>query len=149
YDLRAALLELGLDDGGLRRHGIRLLKVGMLFPMEPSIVREFARGLDELFVVEEKRSFVELFIRDVLYNQAERPRVVGKYDERDAPLVPANGELDADRIAQLVASRLERKVKLDSITARVALLEALRERPTPLTMARQPYFCSGCPHNRS
>ncbi|PYN96106.1 MAG: 2-oxoacid ferredoxin oxidoreductase [Candidatus Rokuibacteriota bacterium] len=149
YDLRAALLELGLDDGGLRRHGIRLLKIGMLFPMEPSIVREFARGLEELFVVEEKRSFIELFIRDVLYNQAERPHVVGKYDEHGKPLVPANGELDADRIAQLVASRLERKITLDSITARVALLEALRERPAPLTMARQPYFCSGCPHNRS
>ena len=149
YDLREALLELGLDDEALRRHGIRLLKIGMMFPMEPSIVREFARGLEELLVVEEKRSFIELFIRDTLYNLTERPRVVGKQDEQGKPLVPANGELDADRIAQLVASRLERKVRLDSITARVALLEALRERPAPLTMARQPYFCSGCPHNRS
>src|SRR5204863_919089 len=145
YDLREALLELGLDDEALRRHGIRLLKIGMMFPMEPSIVREFARGLEELLVVEEKRSFIELFIRDTLYNLTERPRVLGKQDEQGKPLVPANGELDADRIAQLVASRLERKVRLDSITARVALLEALRERPAPLTMARQPYFCSGCP----
>src|SRR5712664_3583263 len=149
YDLREALAELGLDDAALRQHGIRLLKIGMLFPMEPTIVREFARGLEELLVVEEKRSFIELFIRDTLYNLTERPRVVGKQDEQGKPLVPANGELDADRIAQLVASRLERKVRLDSITARVALLEALRERPAPLTMARQPYFCSGCPHNRS
>src|SRR2546428_149782 len=149
YDLREALLELGLDDEALRRHGVRLLKIGMMFPMEPSIVREFARGLEELLVVEEKRSFIELFIRDTLYNLTERPRVVGKQDEQGKPLVPANGELDADRIAQLVASRLERKVRLDSITPRLALLEALPARPAPLTMARQPYFCSGCPHNRS
>ena len=79
----------------------------------------------------------------------ERPRVVGKQDEHGRPLVPANGELDADKIALLLASRLERKMALESITARVALLEALRERPAPLTLARQPFFCSGCPHNRS
>ena len=149
YDLREALAELGLDDAALRRYGVRLMKLGMLFPMEPGIVREFARGLEELLVVEEKRAFCELFIRDILYNQSERPRVVGKYDLEGRPLVPADAELDADRIAQIVATRLERKIHLESITARVALLQALRERPQPVTLARQPYFCSGCPHNRS
>jgi indolepyruvate ferredoxin oxidoreductase len=149
YDLREALSELGLGDAELERYGIRLLKVGMLFPLEPGIVRDFARGLEEILVVEEKRSFVELFVRDVLYNLSVRPRVVGKRDEQGGALVPAHGELDADRIAQIVARRLERRVPLGSITARVALLEALRERPAPLTLARQPYFCSGCPHNRS
>jgi indolepyruvate ferredoxin oxidoreductase len=148
-DLREALRELGLDDAALRRYGVRLLKIGMLFPMEPGIVREFARGLEELLVIEEKRAFCELFIRDILYNQAERPRITGKHDLEGRPLVPADAELDADRVAQIVAARLERRVQLDSITARVALLEALRQRPTPLTLARQPYFCSGCPHNRS
>src|SRR2546427_7880820 len=149
YDLREALAELGLDDAALGHHGIRLLKIGMLFPMEPTIVREFAAGLEELLVIEEKRAFCELFIRDVLYNQAVRPLVLGKRDERERPVVPADSELDADRIAQIVASRLERRLHLESITARVALLEALRQRPASLTLARQPYFCSGCPHNRS
>jgi indolepyruvate ferredoxin oxidoreductase len=149
YDLREALTELGLDNAALRQYGIRLLKLEMLFPMEPGTVREFARGLEEILVVEEKRAFCEMFIRDILYNQAERPRVVGKSDQNGRPLVPADSELDADRIAQIVAARLERRVHLDSITARVALLEALRQRPAPLTLSRQPYFCSGCPHNRS
>ena len=142
YDLREALRELGLDDAALRRHGIRILKVGMLFPMEPGIVRGFARGLEEILVVEEKRSFVEMFLRDVLYNDAVHPRVVGKRDEQGRPLVPAGVE-------QIVSSRLAKRLHLESITARVALLEALRERPAGLTLARQPYFCSGCPHNRS
>jgi len=149
YDLREALAELGLDNAALRQYGIRLLKIEMLFPMEPGTIREFSRGLEELLVVEEKRAFCELFIRDILYNQAERPRVVGKSDEHGHPLVPADGELDADRIAQIVAARVERRIHLESITARVALLEALRQRPAPLTLTRQPYFCSGCPHNRS
>ena len=149
YDLREALRELGLDDGELRRHGIRLLRIGMLFPMEPGIVKEFARGLEEILVVEEKRSFVEMFIRDILYNQAVRPRVVGKRDAEGTPLVPAHGELDADRIAQIVAARLERRISSSAITARVALLESLHNRPAPLTLARQAFFCSGCPHNTS
>ncbi|MFQ5948346.1 MAG: indolepyruvate ferredoxin oxidoreductase family protein, partial [Acidimicrobiia bacterium] len=149
YDLREALAELGLDDDALRRYGIRLLKIGMLFPLEPGVVREFASGLEELLVVEEKRPFVELFIRDILYNQTERPRVVGKRDEHGQILVRSNNELDADSIAQIVATRLARRLSLESITARVALLEALRDRPTSVTLARQPYFCSGCPHNRS
>ena len=149
YDLREALAELGLDNAALRQYGIRLMQIEMMFPMEPGTIREFARGLEELMVIEEKRAFCELFIRDILYNQTERPRVVGKHDEQGRPLVPADAELDADRIAQILATRLERRIHLDSITARVALLEALRQRPAPLTLARQPYFCSGCPHNRS
>ena len=149
YDLRQGLRDLGLDDDALQRHGIRLLKIGMLFPMEPGIIREFARGLEELFVIEEKRGLMELFIRDILYNQAERPRVVGKRDAEGRVLVPVDGELDADRVAEIVATRLEARLGLDSLRARLALYEALRERPAALTLTRQPFFCSGCPHNRS
>ncbi len=149
YDLREALRELGLGDAELRRYGIRLLHLRMLFPLEAGTIREFARGLEELLVIEEKRGLVELFIRDVLYNERERPRIVGKHDLEGRPLVPVNGELDADRIAQIVAARLEPRVQLESVTARVALLEALRERPQLITLARTPFFCSGCPHNRS
>ena len=149
YDLRQALADLGLDDGVLRRHGIRLLKLGMLFPLEREIVREFARGLDEVLVVEEKRGFVELLLREALYELAERPRIVGKRDDAGQILVPADGELDADSIARIVARRLDRRVRLDSVRARVADIEAARERPVALTLARPPYFCSGCPHNRS
>src|SRR4029453_15665724 len=117
--------------------------------MEPSIARHFARGLDEILGVEEKRSFIEMFLRDTLYNDAVHPRIVGKRDELGRPLVPANGELDADRVAQLVATRLERKLQLEPLTARVALREAMRGGPAGLTLARPAYFCSGCPHNRS
>src|SRR5260370_41639606 len=122
---------------------MRWVERGGVWGVESVVVGEFGGGLQELFVVEEKRSFVETFIREVLYNQSDRPLVVGKQDEQGRPLVPANGELDADRIALLLATRLEKKINLGSITARVALLEALRERPAPLTLARQPFRCSG------
>ena len=149
YDVRQALLELGLDDEGLRRHGIRLLKMGMLFPMEPRIVREFARGLEEILVVEEKRAFLEMFAKDILYGMPDRPRIVGKRDEEDRLLVEVVGELDPDLIARAIAKRIARKLRIDSVEARIRHIDELKRRPKPLSLARTAYFCSGCPHNRS
>jgi len=149
YDVRQALRELGLDDEALRRHGIRILKMAMLFPMEPRIVREFARGLQEILVVEEKRSFLETFAKDTLYGLPDRPRIVGKQDEEERLLLPIVGELDPDAIARAIAKRLARKMRVESAEARIRHLDELKGRPTTLSLARTAYFCSGCPHNRS
>ena len=149
YDVRQALRELGLDDAALRRNGIRLLQMGMLFPMEPRIVREFARGLEEILVVEEKRPFLEMFAKELLYGAPDRPRIVGKQDEEERPLLPAIGELDSDLIARAVARRLARKLRVESAEARIRHLDEVTGRPRTLTLARSAYFCSGCPHNRS
>jgi indolepyruvate ferredoxin oxidoreductase len=154
YDVREVLHQFGLDEAGLERHGIRLLKVGMLYPMEPTIVRQFARGLQEILVVEEKRSFIELFIRDVLYNEAERPLIVGKKDENGRFLVPGYSELDADILADVLAQRLRQRLPSEPIEARLAIIHG-EKASISLTVngsampARTPYFCSGCPHNRS
>jgi indolepyruvate ferredoxin oxidoreductase len=149
FDVRQALAELGLDDTALRRHGIRILKMGMLFPMEPRIVREFARGLQEVLVIEEKRAFLELFAKDILYGLPERPQIVGKCDEEERPLVPIVGELDADLVARAIAKRVARKLRIASVEARIQHLEDVRRRPRPLQLQRSAFFCSGCPHNRS
>ena len=154
-ELRQALGDLGLDDDGLRRFGIRLLRLQMVWPMEPEIVRRFAGGLDEILVLDEKRAFIELFVRDILYGRAGAPRVVGKTDERGRRLVPADGELSADRIAAVVADRLRSGVLGGevgalpvAVEARLALIEAAAAAGAA-EVARTPYWCSGCPHNRS
>jgi indolepyruvate ferredoxin oxidoreductase len=149
YDVRQALSELGLDEAALRRYGIRILKMGMLFPMEPRVVREFARGLQEILVVEEKRSFLEMFCKDLLYGTTDRPQVVGKLDEEDRPLLPPIAELDSDLVARAIARRLARRIRIDSVEARIQHLDELKRRPKPFTLARTAFFCSGCPHNRS
>jgi indolepyruvate ferredoxin oxidoreductase len=152
YDVRQALKELGLDEDGLRHYGIRLLKIGLLYPIDDAVLREFASGLEEVFVIEEKRSFIESMLRDALYNLSERPRIVGKRDENDAPLVKAYGELDSDDIAALLYRRLTQRIPSEALHNRVAELATL---PLPLTLpmvsstARTPYYCSGCPHNTS
>jgi indolepyruvate ferredoxin oxidoreductase len=149
YDVRQALHELGLDDETLRRVGIRILKLGMIYPLESGIVRQFARGLEEILVVEEKRSFIELFTRDILYHAADRPAIVGKFDEEGHPLLPMHGEIDSDRLAQVIAERLLRRRRIASVAAGAARLAALKTRDIELSLARPAYFCSGCPHNRS
>ena len=149
YDVKEALATLGLDDAALQRYGIRLLRIGMLSPMEPSIVRRFADGLEEILVIEEKRSFAELFIRDILYNQAVRPRIAGKRDEQGRYLIPADRELDADRLVPILAARLRDRVPVPPV-APPPTPGAAADGPVAIpAVARQAYFCSGCPHNRS
>ena len=147
YDLRQALMDLGLDDEGLARAGIRLLKLGMIFPLEPTILYEFADGLEEILVVEEKRSFIEMFAKDLLYGRENAPRIFGKKDEEVRRLFRADYELDADEIADVLARRLSGRVTMDFPDGRPAARD-LSAGTMPL-LARQPYFCSGCPHSRS
>jgi len=149
YDVKEALGELGLDDPALERYGIRILKLGMIWPVEPRIVREFASGLEEIVVIEEKRPFLETFSKEILYGGPDQPRVVGKTDEEGQPLLPIHGELDADVITRAIAKRILRRLPIESVEARVRYLDRVKHRAVPLTLARTPYFCSGCPHNRS
>ncbi|MCW2983333.1 MAG: Indolepyruvate ferredoxin oxidoreductase, partial [Conexibacter sp.] len=151
YELVQALGDLGLDQRALERAGVRLMKVGMLYPHDSEAFRAFGAGLDEILVVEEKLPFLETALRDALYGTADAPRIVGKRDGQGAPLLSPESDLDADAIAVALAARLSQRVRLDSVDARVALIEARRtttQRTAP-TLARTPMFCSGCPHNTS
>jgi indolepyruvate ferredoxin oxidoreductase len=151
HDLRQALRDLGLGDRELGRAGIRVLRLGMIWPLEPRAMRDFAAGLDELLVVEEKRPFVEAQLKELLYGTPDGPRIVGKQDERGKPLLPAELDLDADTVARVLGRRLAaRGIHVDSVEARQRKLSEVAKRRAPLPMAaRAPFFCSGCPHNTS
>ncbi|MDD3675696.1 indolepyruvate ferredoxin oxidoreductase family protein [Thauera propionica] len=148
-DLNQAFLEMGLDDAALRRHGIRILKMGMLFPMEPTIVREFAQGLEEIFVIEEKRPFLEMFAKQVLYGMANAPRIVGKFDEEERELLPHYGEFESDTIVRALLKRLSRKTRIESAENWLKRLDEIHSRNKLPTAVRTAWYCSGCPHNTS
>ncbi len=148
-DLNQAFLEMGLDDAALRRYGIRILKMGMLFPMEPTIVREFAQGLEEIFVIEEKRPFLEMFAKQVLYGMANAPRIVGKFDEEEKELLPHYGEFESDVIVRALLKRLSRKTRIESAENWLKRLDEIHSRNKLPTAVRTAWFCSGCPHNSS
>jgi indolepyruvate ferredoxin oxidoreductase len=154
HDLMHALRNLGLGEGALERAGIRILKLGMVWPLEQEIVREFAHGLGEILVVEEKGPFLETHMKEALYGVQGAPLVHGKRDEQGERLLPVELDLDADVIARAVAARLGRKIQLDSVEAYIRRLDSIENRGRELPMMaggaqRTPFFCSGCPHNSS
>ncbi len=167
-DVRQAFDDLGIDEALAAKIGIRLYKVNMVWPLDSEGVRQFAKGLDEILVVEEKRNFIEYLLKEELYNWREdvRPRVIGKFDEkgewafehddngkqwRGEWLLPAAGELTPAMIARVIASRIGRFFTSSRINERLAFLEAKEKAlsQVPVSIQRTPHFCSGCPHNTS
>jgi indolepyruvate ferredoxin oxidoreductase len=168
-DVMQALADLGIDQEIARHIGLRVYKVAMSWPLEPQGARRFAEGLEEILVVEEKRQLIEYQIKEELYNWKEgvrAPRVVGKFDDSGewsrsggqpagTWLLPAHYEHSPAMVARAIAQRLTKlglTEKLGSqFRERLAFLdfkEKLLAKPR-VTAIRQPYFCSGCPHNTS
>jgi indolepyruvate ferredoxin oxidoreductase len=178
-DTRQALHDLGLDDDACRRLGIRLHKVNVVWPLEATITREFAQGLQEILVVEEKRQVIEYQLKEELYNwRADvRPNVLGKFDDAEGDssggewsqpnpsqnwLLRAQADLTPSIIAKALAKRLKKlgggnaldRDTIARIDARIALIDAkekslLVQNASTEAGERIPYFCSGCPHNTS
>ena len=150
-DVRQALDALGIDEVGASRLGIRLLKIGMVWPLDPEIIDEFTVGLNLVIVVEEKRSLLESQIREQVCNDNKAPMVIGKKNEAGEHLFPAFGTLEPNQIAVAIAKRVLARRKNKALTDRLANIEAAmgNVRNTPDLAERIPYFCAGCPHNTS
>ncbi|MGQ0710930.1 MAG: indolepyruvate ferredoxin oxidoreductase family protein [Rhodoferax sp.] len=173
-DMRQALVDLGLDDDTCRRLGIRVHKVNVVWPLEASITRDFAQGLQEILVVEEKRQVIEYQLKEELYNwRADvRPNVLGKFDEPEGDtsggewsranpsdnwLLRAKADLSPALIAKAIAKRLNKLGVPEDVARRmqerIAVIEAKERAALTLGSApaqdRLPWFCSGCPHNTS
>ena len=153
-DTLQALADLGLDAAVLSAIGIRILKVAMPFPVDRETYREFAAGLEEVLVIEDKREQIENAIRNVCYDLpgGRRPRIVGRLDERGNKLVDTIGDLHPDKIARVFAGRIRPFHDGERLRARIAFLDrqaAAERQREAVSLARLPYFCSGCPHNTS
>jgi indolepyruvate ferredoxin oxidoreductase len=154
-DVCQALAALGIDEARARELGLRVYKIGMIWPLEPEGLRQFAAGHEELLFVEEKAPFVEDQAAKILYHlrETERPRLTGKHDARGARLLPPDVQLDFASVALAIVQRLAALgLEDDALRNRIALLQGrvARARETPPGPAtRTPYFCSGCPHNTS
>ena len=168
-DTMQALADLGIDARVARDIGLRVYKVAMSWPLEPQGARRFADGLEEILVVEEKRQLIEYEIKEELYNWKEdvrAPRVVGKFDDSGewsrsggqpagTWLLPAHYEHSPAMVAKAIAQRLTKLGMAEKLgpqfKERLAFLE-FKEKALAkprVTAIRQPYFCSGCPHNTS
>ena len=147
HELRETLGLLGLvTDDDLRAVGVRLFHLRMPVPVDEQQVRDFAHGLAEVLVIEEKNPTLELLVKSAMYDSDERPRVVGRHDERGLPLVPGTGMLDADRLLEPLRARLAQRIGDERLRPLPTKAEPSR---IPLTVNRTPFYCSGCPHNLS
>src|SRR6185436_5690628 len=147
-DVRQALQYLGIDEAEAARLGLRVYKIGMTWPLEPSKATNFAQGLDKIIVVEEKRGLVEPQLKEILYGKPGAPQIVGKLDEAGKILFRSNAALDPNEIAIAIGRRLLARVNDAQLAARVAEQERLQARVLDKpAMDRTPYFCSGCPHS--
>ncbi|WP_104479417.1 indolepyruvate ferredoxin oxidoreductase family protein [Actinokineospora auranticolor] len=144
--LRDALTRMGLTESELARRGVRLLRLGMVHPVDPDLVARFADGLDEVVVVEDKRAFIETQVKEALFDRAVRPRVFGKRGPDGATLVPVTGALDADRLVRVLGPFLAERLGREHV--RLPRPDTRSKIALPL-VNRTAFFCSGCPHNRS
>lgn len=154
-DVLEALDQLGIDRPTAEGLGLSIYKVALTWPLEPEGLSAFVEGLEEIFVIEEKRSLVERQVRELLYNRpaGRRPRVVGKQDEAGARLLSPNSELSPETLVEALASRL---LLLGGDATRLVTLRLDEWRSkrrcaplAPASLTRTPFFCSGCPHNTS
>jgi len=150
-DVRQAFDELGLDEVKCNEIGLRVFKIGCPWPIARQELAEFAAGLDLIMVVEEKRSLIEVQVREELYGTANQPVCVGKKDEQGNWLFPVKGALDTNDIAVAIGERLLRFGGNEELSAAIARLRGAQRALAETTdvAARIPYFCSGCPHNTS
>ncbi|CAN5203632.1 indolepyruvate ferredoxin oxidoreductase family protein [soil metagenome] len=150
-DTMQALKRLGVDSTTLDNSGVRVLKLGMIYPLDPETIRRFASGLSEIIVIEEKKAFIELGVKDALFDVADRPRVFGKRGPSGAALMRAGADLPPEFIAEQLAARFadhSRVTAQKPVSRIIATGRPYAGRMLPL-LPRTPYFCSGCPHNRS
>jgi len=150
-DVRQAFDELGIDEIKCNDLGLRLFKVACVWPLGRQELAEFAQGLDLIIVVEEKRSLIEVQVREELYGTSNQPVCIGKKDEQGNWLFPVKGALDPNDIAICIGERLLRYGTNEELATNVARLKSAQRALSETTDVAQriPYFCSGCPHNTS
>ena len=150
-DVRQALDDLGIDEAQANSIGLRLYKIGCAWPLEPVGLAEFVRGLELVIVVEEKRSLIEVQLREELYGKPHQPVCIGKRDEQGEWLFPVKGALDPNDIGIAIGERLLRFHESEELRARVQRLKQLQAYLSEVqdVGSRVPHFCAGCPHNSS
>ncbi|MFD3486998.1 indolepyruvate ferredoxin oxidoreductase family protein [Streptomyces sp. NPDC058665] len=147
--VRRALSDLGLDEAQTERLGIRLIQLGMPFPLDADHMAELTDGLDGLLVVEDKTDFLEGHLKQTLYGRQGAPSVVGRHDADGETLLPVRGTLKADDVTRALVGLIGAERLPHAPAALAPKPRPAGPRMLPLIAERTPFFCSGCPHNRS
>ncbi|MFM9937552.1 MAG: indolepyruvate ferredoxin oxidoreductase family protein, partial [Novosphingobium sp.] len=152
-DVRQALDDLGLDEATCAALGVRLYKPGLVWPLEPNGLIDFARGSQELLIVEEKRPVIEEQAARLLFSlpEAERPQLTGKRDTEGQVLLSSVGELNPTSVRESLVRRLTALgIASNDLIDRAQRYGEFAERARRIgggAKVRPAFYCSGCPHN--
>jgi indolepyruvate ferredoxin oxidoreductase len=152
-DIFEAFAALGITPEQAGRLGISVFKVAMPWPLEPTAIREFCKGLESVLVIEHKRPLIEDQLRAILYSlpDNQRPYIEGKRDRDGNKLLSQTGSIPVPEIANAIMPRVPGR--WDRSEAEVyfkrvgAAGQAAISNASPTV--RSPHYCSGCPHNTS
>lgn len=148
-DLRQALTDLGVSEDDLRAAGVRILKLGLIYPIDGDAVRDFAKGLERVIVIEEKRDVIEQQVRSALQPLGRPIDVTGKTDSTGRRVFPVEGAMDADMVTRRLGELLADDIDGLNDSPRLRVLAEIDEREHAVHQGRTPNFCSGCPHSAS
>lgn len=149
-----ALRDLGLENQ------FPVLKWGVSYPLDESLLIPFAERVDHLIVVEEKREFLETQIVRALQRahqggQLPRPPAVwGKRFPNEKEGIPSFRGLNSSLLVERLAPTIETLAPSIFLPARpvageaVSRVRAAGERKVTIPI-RTPTFCPGCPHRDS
>ncbi|MGD1276150.1 MAG: DUF6537 domain-containing protein [Tepidisphaeraceae bacterium] len=158
--LRHVLAELELT--GL----LPVLRMGLSYPADVELVKEFSALCDTMIVIEERRSFLEKNIRDALFHALPQDqaaeissRLYGKTFPGGKEGIPEARGLNYSVLAQKLIPLFQATQQLPAKSRNGRLsseLDRLRAASKPklqvfqqAVAVRTPTFCPGCPHRDS
>lgn len=152
-DLLQALDLMGITEERAKALGLAVYKVAMTWPLEPLGLRDFARGVERLLVVEHKRAFMETQIKEISYHWPEmsRPEIWGKRRPDGAPFLSDVLELSVAELIEGLMKWLPAEAVTEETRAVASRMnkQAMWAQGHAERASRIPYFCSGCPHSTS
>ncbi len=150
--LEHALYEFGLDGK------FPILKLGITYPVDPKILLEFARNVGELYVVEEKRDFLESQVATILkdaYQKGELGQYIPVWGKTFPKNFPAfqkirglNPSLVMETLGPILKKVKDVAVPQSRIDEELTLIEQTGAYRVTIP-ERTPTFCPGCPHRDS
>lgn len=147
-DVRQALKLIGFaDEQALAAIGVRIIKIGQVWPLETALVKTLLKNVPAVLVVEGKYPYLEDSLKSLLYGK-DAPDIEGRRTRHGKELFPTVGEISCDMIVRALID-VFRDHNISIPRADLPIGEPWGSAHTPANASRLPLYCPGCPHSVS
>lgn len=147
-DVRQALKLIGFaDEQTLAAIGVRIIKIGLVWPLDSTQIKSLVKGAESILVVEGKYPYLEDALKSILYGR-DAPIVEGRRTRQGKELFPSVGEISCDAIvAALIDVFRDHGIAIPRTD--LAIGQDWANEYDPSNTSRLPLYCPGCPHSVS